>query len=75
MTYSARKKKSQAIRNGKEWPYLSDAYTVFDTTAYYNVNKNMVLRAGIFNILNKKYSTWDTLRSLPEFGTTNRVDR
>lgn len=75
MTYSARKEGNQAIRNGREWPYLSDSYTVFDTTAYYNVNKNIVLRAGVFNLFNRKYSTWDALRSLPEFGTTNQIDR
>lgn len=33
------------------------------------------MRAGVFNSFNRKYSTWDALRSLPEFGTTNQIDR
>ncbi|EKS7779197.1 TonB-dependent hemoglobin/transferrin/lactoferrin family receptor [Edwardsiella piscicida] len=74
MIYAAKKTESQAIHNGRAWPYLSASYVVFDTTAYYNVSENISLRAGVFNMLNRKYSTWDTLRSLPEFGTTNQID-
>ncbi|GAB4592318.1 ligand-gated channel protein [Edwardsiella tarda] len=74
MTYAAKKTASQAIHNGRPWPYLSASYVVFDTTAYYHINDNISLRAGVFNLLNRKYSTWDTLRSLPEFGTTNQID-
>lgn len=74
MTYADKKRGGQAISNGKEWKYLSDSYTVFDMTGYYNINKNATIRAGVFNILDRKYSTWDSLRSIPEFGTTNRID-
>ncbi|MCT8249554.1 hypothetical protein NBG80_09555 [Proteus faecis] len=33
------------------------------------------MRAGVFNLFNRKYSTWDALRSLPESGTTNQIGR
>ena len=38
------------------------------------MGKYFTLRAGAYNIGNKKYYTWESLRSIREFGTVNRVD-
>ena len=58
------------------WPFAkhSKAYTLFDLTGYVNLGKYFTLRAGAYNIGNKKYYTWESLRSIREFGTVNRVD-
>ena len=37
--------------------------------------KKIKINAGVFNLLDKKYKTWDSVRSIPEFGSTNMVDR
>ena len=34
----------------------------YDLTAYLNVKKFLTLRAGIYNLTNRKYSTWESVR-------------
>ncbi len=59
----------------QEWPYLSGSYFVVDLTSQIQLDKDITLNIGIFNLFNKDYSTWDSLRDLPTYGTTNRIDR
>lgn len=33
-----------------------------DLTAYYNVNENITLRAGVYNLFNHRYVTWESAR-------------
>lgn len=54
--------------------FVSSGYSVSDLTAFYQFSPRTLFNVGVFNILDKKYSTWDSLRSIPEFGTTNRID-
>lgn len=58
-----------------EWPWLSSSYVVVDLTSQIQLDKDITLNIGIFNVFNKSYSTWDSLRDLPTYGTTNRIDR
>lgn len=58
----------------KTYPYLNGSATLFDVYGFYKVNKHVILRAGIYNILNRKYHTWDVLRGINQFSTTNAVD-
>ncbi|WP_429216968.1 TonB-dependent hemoglobin/transferrin/lactoferrin family receptor [Aeromonas veronii] len=74
LTYSKGKKLSDAIRNGKEWKYVNDSYFVFDLIGKYQMTDFAFFRAGIFNVFNQEYTTWDAMRSIPEFGTTNMID-
>ncbi|CAD7540700.1 hypothetical protein KBAHV46_27100 [Aeromonas hydrophila] len=74
LTYSKGKKLSDAIRNGKEWKYVNDSYFVFDLIGKYQITDFVFFRAGIFNVFNREYTTWDAMRSVPEFGTTNMID-
>lgn len=80
LTHTAAKKPSDTVHSNDDlnnpWPYAkhSKAYTLFDLTGYVNLGKYFTLRAGAYNIGNKKYYTWESLRSIREFGTVNRVD-
>lgn len=80
LTYTAAKKPSDTVHSSDDlnnpWPFAkhSKAYTLFDLTGYVNLGKYFTLRAGAYNIGNKKYYTWESLRSIREFGTVNRVD-
>nr|WP_158000239.1 hypothetical protein [Aeromonas salmonicida] len=40
----------------------------------YQITDFAFFRAGIFNVFNQEYTTWDAMRSIPEFGTTNMID-
>lgn len=59
----------------REWPWLSPSYVVVDLTGQVKIDKDVTLNLGVFNLFNRSYSTWDSLRDLPTYGTTNRIDR
>lgn len=42
---------------------------------FYKPVKNLTLRAGVYNLFNRKDTTWDSLRGLYSYSTTNGVDR
>ncbi|MCF7520629.1 TonB-dependent hemoglobin/transferrin/lactoferrin family receptor [Neisseria sp. ZJ106] len=79
LSYFARKKAEDTSRAydkpNEPWPFVKHSRNVFlvDLIGHYQFGKNVSLRSGIFNLFNKKYYTWDTLRSIREFGTVNRV--
>ncbi|HHE9483680.1 TPA: TonB-dependent hemoglobin/transferrin/lactoferrin family receptor, partial [Haemophilus influenzae 10810] len=69
-------KASQA--NGKDVKdsrglWRNNRYTVIDTIAYWKPIKNLTFTAGVYNLTNKKYLTWDSARSIRHIGTINRV--
>ncbi len=57
----------------KESKYLNKEAIVSDLRTYVRLFDRLTLSAGINNLFNKKYSTWDKIRSIPEFGTTGMV--
>ncbi|HHF4621723.1 TPA: TonB-dependent hemoglobin/transferrin/lactoferrin family receptor, partial [Haemophilus influenzae] len=64
--------------NGKEVKdsrglWRNNRYTVIDTIAYWKPIKNLTFTAGVYNLTNKKYLTWDSARSIRHIGTINRV--
>lgn len=66
--------------NGKDvtdssWAWRNKTYSVLDAVAYYNPNKNFNFSFGVYNITNQKYASWDNLRSIRTFGTTNLIDQ
>ena len=66
--------------NGKDvtdssWAWRNKTYSVLDAVAYYNPNKNFNFSFGVYNITNQKYASWDNLRSIRPFGTTNLIDQ
>ncbi|MDP8170585.1 TonB-dependent hemoglobin/transferrin/lactoferrin family receptor [Pasteurella skyensis] len=53
--------------------HRSDSFNVFDVMGFYKPIKNLTLQAGIYNLFNKEYLTWENARSIRPFGTVNRV--
>lgn len=55
--------------------WRNSAYLTWDLIAHYAPVKNLTLSAGVFNLTNKKYLTWDSARSIRGTGTTNLIDQ
>ncbi|MDP8098703.1 TonB-dependent receptor domain-containing protein [Pasteurella atlantica] len=53
----------------------SRSYNIFDLIGFYKPLKGMTIQAGIYNLFNKDYMTWDSARSIRSFGTTNMICR
>ncbi|HHE9401158.1 TPA: TonB-dependent hemoglobin/transferrin/lactoferrin family receptor, partial [Haemophilus influenzae] len=76
--YTTIEKKEASKANGKEVKdsrglWRNNRYTVIDTIAYWKPIKNLTFTAGVYNLTNKKYLTWDSARSVRHLGTINRV--
>ena len=58
------------------WPHLNKSAWIFDMFGYYKPGKNLTFRAGVYNLFNRKYHTWDSLRGLNiTGGLVNSVGR
>ena len=44
--------------------FTGDDFTLLDLTAYWNVNDNVTLRAGVFNVFDETYSWWSDIAGL-----------
>ncbi|TCP95788.1 hemoglobin/transferrin/lactoferrin receptor protein [Cricetibacter osteomyelitidis] len=55
--------------------WRSGTYTLVDFIAYFKPLKNLTLQAGVYNMMNRKYITWDSVRSIRPFGTSNLIDQ
>lgn len=55
--------------------WRSNSYTTIDLLGYIKPIKNLTLRAGVYNLTNRKYITWDSARSIRPFGTSNLIDQ
>ncbi len=65
LTHSAQKEESRAAVGS----YRPDAFAILDLTGYAKVIDGLTLRAGIFNILDKKYAWWSDVRGLSATST------
>lgn len=54
--------------------WLNKSYWIFDLFGYVNLTKNITLRAGVYNLFDTKYHTWDSLRGINYRSTINTVD-
>nr|WP_231844594.1 TonB-dependent receptor [Haemophilus influenzae] len=77
--YGNEKDAEASTANGKEVKdsrglWRNNRYTVIDTIAYWKPIKNLTFTAGVYNLTNKKYLTWDSARSVRHLGTINRVE-
>ncbi|HHF6600653.1 TPA: TonB-dependent receptor, partial [Haemophilus influenzae] len=76
--YGTKKTVPATKANGKEVKdsrglWRNNRYTVIDTIAYWKPIRNLTFTAGVYNLTNKKYLTWDSARSIRHIGTINRV--
>ena len=55
--------------------WRSESYTTIDLLGYIKPIKNLTLRAGVYNLTNRKYITWDSARSIRPFGTSNMINQ
>ncbi|WP_301883094.1 TonB-dependent hemoglobin/transferrin/lactoferrin family receptor [Neisseria uirgultaei] len=56
-----------------DFRWLNKAATVVDVFGYYKPAKRMTLRAGVYNLFNRKYHTWDSLRGINPRSTINSL--
>ncbi|HHE9515047.1 TPA: TonB-dependent hemoglobin/transferrin/lactoferrin family receptor, partial [Haemophilus influenzae 10810] len=69
MFYKEERKTDSTIK------WRSKSYTTIDLLGYIKPIKNLTLRAGVYNLTNRKYITWDSARSIRPFGTSNIIDQ
>ncbi|MDO5054076.1 MAG: TonB-dependent hemoglobin/transferrin/lactoferrin family receptor [Pasteurella oralis] len=55
--------------------WRNNHYTTIDAILYAKPIKNLMLTAGLYNMTNKKYITWDSARSIRSIGTINLIDQ
>lgn len=65
LTHAAQKENDRAPAGA----YRPDDFTILDATAFVKAAENLTLRAGIFNILDKKYAWWSDVRGLAASST------
>ncbi len=61
----------QSVENYK---YLNKSAYLVDLFGFYKIRKDITLRAGVYNLFNRKYHTWDALRGINAHSTTNNID-
>ena len=64
MTHAGRKEASRTTGLCTPECFRPDSFTILDATAFVRVMDALTLRAGVFNILDKKYSWWSDVRGL-----------
>ncbi|HHF3507277.1 TPA: TonB-dependent hemoglobin/transferrin/lactoferrin family receptor, partial [Haemophilus influenzae] len=69
MFYKEENKKDSTIK------WRSKSYTILDLIGYVQPIKNLTIRAGVYNLTNRKYITWDSARSIRSFGTSNVIEQ
>ncbi|HHF0432480.1 TPA: TonB-dependent receptor, partial [Haemophilus influenzae] len=55
--------------------WRSNAYTLIDLISFVKPIPNLTLQAGVYNLTNRKYITWDSARSIRPFGTSNLINQ
>lgn len=66
-TFGSQKEQREAAGN-----YIPGGYTVLDATAFFRINDNFTVRAGLFNLLDATYTEWADIRGLTNT-TANRA--
>lgn len=69
LTHSAQKELGRTIGLCAGECFRPDDFTILDATAFFKVIDGLTLRAGIFNLLDKKYSWWSDVRGLSASST------
>ncbi|GGJ58163.1 TonB-dependent hemoglobin/transferrin/lactoferrin family receptor [Sphingopyxis bauzanensis] len=69
MTHSARVSASRTTGICTPGCFRPDAFTILDATAFARIVDGLTLRAGVFNILDKKYAWWSDVRGLASTST------
>lgn len=80
ISYFARKNPKDTTASyddtGRVFPFARHSRNIWlvDLTGQYQLRKHLTIRGGVYNLFNRHYYSWETLRNIREFGTVNRVD-
>lgn len=69
MTHSAQKEASRTAGLCTPACFRPDDFTILDATAFVRLVEGLTLRAGVFNILDKKYAWWSDVRGVASTST------
>ena len=64
----------KAHRQLNTYRWLNGSAFITDLFGYYKPIENVTLRAGVYNLFNRKYHTWDSLRGINRRSTTNGLN-
>lgn len=63
----------KGFQSAQPHPFLSSSYFIVDFTGHVKLGKHVTLNAGVFNVFNRKYSTWDNLRQIKNNGAQGDI--
>lgn len=69
LTHSAQKELGRTTGLCTGECFRPDDFTILDATAFFKVTEGLTLRAGVFNLLDKKYAWWSDVRGLSASST------
>ncbi|MEO9599486.1 TonB-dependent hemoglobin/transferrin/lactoferrin family receptor [Parasphingorhabdus sp.] len=72
LSYNAQKEANETVGVCSADCFRPQESAIIDATAFFRVTDNFKIRAGIFNITNKKYWLWSSVRGVAE--TSNITD-
>ena len=67
--------KKELYQSVENYKYLNKSTYLVDLFGFYKIKEAIILRAGVYNLFDKKYHTWDSLRGINAHSTTNNIDR
>ncbi len=78
-TYLGAKKETDTYHRSETggrttWKWRNKEANIFDLFGWWKPYKNVTLRAGVYNITNKRYQTWDSLRGILDHSKVNHVN-
>ncbi|MEO9470251.1 TonB-dependent hemoglobin/transferrin/lactoferrin family receptor [Parasphingorhabdus sp.] len=71
-SYNARKEANETVGVCNAACFRPGESVIFDATAFFRIAENFKIRAGVFNITDRKYSFWSNVRGLA--ATSNITD-
>lgn len=68
-THAAQKEEGQTRGVCATACYRPGAFTILDATAFFKVTRDITLRAGVFNLFDRRYAMWNDVRGLADSST------
>ncbi len=75
VTAASRKRSSDVTEPANTDLFTTPGFATVDITAFWNINRNVRLAAGVFNILDQKYWLWSNVYGTGLTATSPSVDR
>ncbi|MEN3745635.1 TonB-dependent hemoglobin/transferrin/lactoferrin family receptor [Sphingomonas sp. HF-S3] len=68
-THAAQKEEGQTRGVCATACYRPGAFTILDATAFFKVTRDITVRAGVFNLFDRRYAMWNDVRGLADSST------